>query len=178
MQTLEILHGPESYSLECLTPMRPKRRIEEPPPRALNQGREFIQLTNAPEVKRPAASPKPAPPTPEMLRLLRKPASRGEVPEARVRYSEVYSSTHEKLLLRAEHIEKMDAVRKAFNKRRVHGGQRSLTSSDLVNACLDFAFEHPVPFDQLKDADQVLALLRRSIYLSAIRRWQEFNEAF
>lgn len=199
-RTLEILHGPESYIYDYIQPERRRGRIAEPAGPREDHGRAGIRLKKpgpGPRIAvrthaRPTTSAKPAPPTPamlaalrkpapsspEMLRALRKPVSREEVPAAKVRFSDVYSNAHQKILLRTDHIERMDAVRKAFNKRRAHQAKRSLTTSDLVNACLDFVFEHPIPFDRLDDAEGVRGLLRCSVYLSAVRRWREFNESF
>ena len=183
---LEVLHGPDSYINDYLQPERQRARVAKPVRPKKDHGRAGIQLPKpgpGPAIrvrtpKRWATSPKPAPPPSYMLKSRPKRATLGAVPEARVRYSEVYSNAHQKILLRTDHVEKMDAVRKTFNKERVHGGQRSMTTSDLVNACLDFVFEHPIPFETLTSAEEVVGLVRRAVYLSAISRWRQWTETF
>lgn len=100
------------------------------------------------------------------------------IPEPARSYSELYSNKHEKLLLRADHIDRMDAIRRNFNKQRIHEGRRSLTSSDIVNACLDFVFEHPIPFHRLADADTLRELIAEHVYRDVVSRWRQWNEMF
>jgi hypothetical protein len=99
------------------------------------------------------------------------PASRGE-------YAEVYSTKHERILLRVDHITKMDAIRRSFNSARPHPGKRALTTSDIVNAALDFTFEHRIPLFELQEADGLKELISKSIYRSVLSRWRQFNETF
>ncbi len=54
------------------------------------------------------------------------------IPEPARSYSELYSNENEKLLLRADHIDRTDAIRRNFNKHRIHEGRRSLTTRDTV----------------------------------------------
>ena len=100
------------------------------------------------------------------------------IPEARGGYSDVYSSKHEKLLLRLDHIDRMDAIRRTFNKNRLHESKAPLTTSDIVNACLDFVFEQRVPFHELKDSSELAGLIGNQVYRHAVYRWQQFNERF
>ncbi len=100
------------------------------------------------------------------------------IPEPARSFSELYSNKHEKLLLRADHIDRMDAIRRNFNKQRIHEGRRSLTSSDIVNACLDFVFEHPIPFHRLADADTLRELIAEHVYRDVVSRWRQWNEVF
>lgn len=100
------------------------------------------------------------------------------IPEPARSYSELYSNKHEKLLLRADHIDRMDAIRRNFNRQRIHEGRRSLTTSDIVNACLDFVFEHPIPFHRLADADTLRELIAEHVYRDVISRWRQWNEVF
>lgn len=110
----------------------------------------------------------PAPPRP--------PAD--SIPEVRGGFSEVYSTKHEKLLLRMEHIERMDTIRKAFNRNRLHGAQAPMTTSDLVNACLDFVFQHRIPFHKLAEASDLPRFLAENVYRDAVSRWRQYNELF
>lgn len=108
----------------------------------------------------------------------RQPALDGEIPEPTRQYADLYSNKHQKLLLRSEHIEMMDAIRRKFNKSRLHEERRSVTTSDIVNACLDFVMGHRIPFDRLADADDLPELIGESVYRSAVSRWRQFNEVF
>ncbi len=108
-----------------------------------------------------------------------KPAVREDsIPESRGEYAEIYSTKHERILLRVDHITKMDSIRKTFNGGRMHPGQRALTTSDIVNAALDFAFEHRIPFFELNEADGIKELISKSVYRSVLSRWRQFNETF
>ena len=150
---LEIIHGPESYAPE-------NYRCEDPACQA--HGRTRPQLV-----------PRPRPRTePQAL------AAEESIPESRGEYAEVYSSKHERILLRVDHITKMDAIRRGFNASRLYAGQRALTTSDIVNAVLDFAFEHRVPYSELQAADELKELISKSVYRSVLSRWRQFNERF
>ena len=94
------------------------------------------------------------------------------------KYSEVYSTKHETILLRLDHVERMDDIRRDFNRRKVHTGQRSLTTSDLVNGCLDFVFEHSLPFQQLMSADEVRPFVADHVRRDVVSRWKQWNEVF
>lgn len=118
-------------------------------------------------VHRPRAK-RPAPPA----------ATDESIPESRGEYAEVYSTKHERILLRVDHITKMDAIRKSFNSSRIHPGKRALTTSDIVNAVLDFAFEHRIPFFELQDTDGLKEMISKSVYRSVLSRWRQFNEQF
>lgn len=111
-------------------------------------------------------------------KVARNPEPDGAIPEPTRHYSDLYSNKHQKLLLRSDHIEMMDAIRRRFNKSRLHAERRSLTTSDIVNACLDFVMEHRIPFDRLANADDLPELIGESVYRSAVSRWRQFNEVF
>ncbi|MBI5631626.1 MAG: hypothetical protein HY921_12175 [Elusimicrobia bacterium] len=149
MIELEILRGPESYFPENL---QPTRKI-------------WDRFQAESESSAPARSAKT-------------PSSFDDIPESRGGYAEIYSTKHQRVLLRVDHITKMDAIRKGFNASRLHPGQRSLTTSDIVNGVLDFAFEHRIPFYELQDADGLKDLISKSVYRSVLSRWKQFNEAF
>lgn len=148
---LEIIHGPESYSPEnylCKDPACPAH------------GRGQVA---APPSAAPLALPE---------------AEAGSIPEVRGGFSEVYSNKHEKILLRVEHIERMDAIRRAFNKSRLHPAKSPMTTSDIVNASLDFVFEHRVPYHALRDVQGLPNFIAEHIYRDAVSRWRQWNEAF
>lgn len=100
------------------------------------------------------------------------------MPEPGRFYSELYSNKHEKLLLRADHVDRMDAIRRNFNKQRIHEGRRALTTSDIVNAALDFVFEHPIPFHRLADAEALRELIAEHVYRDVVSRWRQWTERF
>ena len=100
------------------------------------------------------------------------------VPEVRGGFSEVYSNKHEKILLRVEHIERMDAVRKAFNDNRLHPAAAPLSTSDIVNACLDFVFQHRIAFAALKSAQDLPKFIAEQTYRDVLSRWRQWTEAF
>lgn len=100
------------------------------------------------------------------------------IPEVRRSFPEVYSNKHEKILLRVEHIEIMDAIRSAFNMSRLHEGKAPLTTSDIVNSCLDFVFEHRIAFAALKDAHDLPKFIAEHIYQEVLSRWRQWNEVF
>lgn len=156
---LEILHGPDMYwpeNYECKDPGCPvhgrRDAARREPPRA----------PSAPEPRPKAATIVP----------------RESIPEPHGRFSEVYSNKHEKLLLRVEHIERLDAIRKAFNSSRVHSSKAPLTTSDIVNACLDFVLQHRIPFQQLAAAEAIRDLIAEAVCREIVSRWMQYNEAF
>jgi len=100
------------------------------------------------------------------------------VPEVRRGFSELYSNKHEKLLLRVEHVERMDEIRKAFNKARLHPAEPPMTTSDLVNASLDFVFQHRIAFAALKSADDLPKFLAEQVYRDVLSRWRQWTESF
>lgn len=85
--------------------------------------------------------------------LLRQNAAVKQGAEFRHEYSRIYSNKHERLVLRLEHIERMDALLKhhAFERAQEGGGGEPLSISDIVNACLDFVFERPIDFRGIGD---------------------------
>lgn len=147
---LEIIHGPEMYSPDNYACKDPA----------------------CPVHGRGGAVPRrPEPPA-------RPEAPAESVPEVRGGFSEVYSTKHEKLLLRVEHVERMDAIRRAFNKGRLHGAKAPLTTSDIVNAALDFMFEHRLAFSALKDVHDLPKFIAEQVYRDVLSRWRQWNEVF
>ena len=147
---LEIIHGAEMYA--------PENYLCKDPA--------------CPVHGRPEASPRPP------ARPAAPAAAAVSVPEVRGGFSEVYSTKHEKLLLRVEHIERMDAIRKAFNKGRLHGAKAPMTTSDIVNASLDFVLQHRIPFHKLAEAAQLPGFIAEHVYRDAASRWRQWNEVF
>ena len=138
----------------------------------LLQGPDSYNLENYRPVR-------PALPTPEMIKTTVPPIEYRETPPvSQKRYAALYSNKHEKMLLRAEHIETMENIRNWFNKNRTHQGQTALTVSDIVNACLDFVFEHPIPFHRLNCATETHDFISRHIVQTTVSRWKQFHELF
>lgn len=80
-------------------------------------------------------------------------------------FSDVYSNKHEKILLRQDHIDKLEGVCKVFNMCRWDKEhQRALTVSDIVNACLDIVLSYEIPFHTLISVDQVKKLIIYTVY--------------
>lgn len=89
----------------------------------------------------------------------------------------LYSTKHEKLLLKVEHIERMDSIRHAFNSNEFRKPKRKLTTSDIVNAALDFVLDHAT-FHNLGSADDVSKHVASQIYKTTVSRHKQFNEIF
>lgn len=116
---------------------------------------------------RATTSPRPAPPRAEL-----------DFPGPTRRYADVFSNKHEKLLLRVEHVERLENIRNWFNTSRRHPEQPALMVADIVNACLDFAFDHPIPFQRLGGREEIGALVAKHLSQSVVARWRQFNEVF
>ena len=110
---------------------------------------------------------KPLPPSPIQVERARKPHD----------VFQVFSNKEASILVRTDHLEKMDGIRRYFNKRRVHIGQ-SITNSDILNAALDFVFDYRIPFEGLQDADGLKTFIQEHIRRNEIYRWKQFNEVF
>lgn len=81
--------------------------------------------------------------TMDLLRLVASREAQRRVFAVRGRdYSNLYSNRHEKVLMRVEHIERIKDLQRRHAMRVLHEHQGSLTASDVVNASLDFVFEH------------------------------------
>ena len=81
-------------------------------------------------------------------------------------YGWLYSNRHHKFVLREEHIEELKRLVKE------HNGDRSfradaLSMSDIVNAALDFALEHPIAFHCRVSPDTLRESLAREVYRKA-----------
>jgi hypothetical protein len=84
----------------------------------------------------------------------------------RRRYEEIYSNKHDRFVLREEHIAEMKRLMAEHNTDRApHLGP--LTMSDIVNASLDFAFEHPMAFRYLTSTQNLRESLAREVYQRA-----------
>lgn len=74
-------------------------------------------------------------------------------------YSNLYSNRHERLLLRLEHIEKIQEIQRLYAAQRLHEHRDPLTISDVVNACLDALFEFSIPFARAGSATEIQGVI-------------------
>ena len=81
-------------------------------------------------------------------------------------YSELYSNRHDRFVLRDEHVVELKRVMKDYNRARERRFP-PLTMSDVVNAALDFAFEHPVALARLGKPEEYRDALAREVYRKA-----------
>ena len=81
-------------------------------------------------------------------------------------YGELYTSSHDRFVLREEHVAELKRVTAEYNKaheRRIP----ALSMSDVVNAALDFVFEHPVALARLQNPNEFRGDLAKEIYRKA-----------
>ena len=81
-------------------------------------------------------------------------------------YSELYSNRHDRFVLRDEPVLELKRVMKDYNRARERRFP-PLTMSDVVNAALDFAFEHPVALARLGKPEEYRDALAREVYRKA-----------
>lgn len=89
-------------------------------------------------------------------------------------YEELYTNRHDRFLLRGEHVEELKRVVREYNRERSRL-MPALGASDIVNAALDFAFEHPVALARLGEPEQYRDALAREVYRKAYFHFA-FNE--
>ena len=115
--------------------------------------------------KEPVARSSPAAPS------LRELAAEEAVPLFRFdfqrRYNSLYSTGNHKFVLRDEHVEELKRVVRKQNAERPPRLD-PLTMSDIVNAALDFAFEHPAAFNSHVDPSRLSESLGREVYRRAM----------
>ena len=81
-------------------------------------------------------------------------------------YGGLYTNRHDRFVLREEHVAELKRVTAEYNKaheRRIP----ALSMSDVVNAALDFVFEHPVALARLQNPDDFRDDLAKEIYRKA-----------
>ncbi|MDE2141455.1 MAG: hypothetical protein KGJ84_03450 [Elusimicrobia bacterium] len=81
-------------------------------------------------------------------------------------YSRLYSNRHDKFVLREEHIAELKRLVKEHNSDRSFRAE-ALSMSDIVNAALDFALEHPIAFHCRVSPDTLRESLSREVYRKA-----------
>ena len=81
------------------------------------------------------------------------------------RYEGLYTNRHDKFVLREEHVAELKRI--AQERRREHHGRgEGISISDIVNAALDFALEHPMAFQRGSSHD-LRESLAREVYCKA-----------
>ena len=80
----------------------------------------------------------------------------------RKRYEGIYTNKHVKFLLREEHVK---WLRQLVRIRKQNGVQphRLLSMSDVVNAVLDFVFEHRIDLEQLSNPEEAKNVIAHAI---------------
>jgi hypothetical protein len=81
-------------------------------------------------------------------------------------YEGIYTNRHDRFVLRDEHVTELKRIMKDYNRER----QRimpALSASDIINAALDFAFEHPVALARLGMPEEYRDALAREVYRKA-----------
>ena len=81
-------------------------------------------------------------------------------------YSGIYSNRHDKFVLREEHIAELKRLMKEHNG-EYPGRTEAVSMSDIVNAALDFALEHPMAFQYRSNSSNLRDALAREIYRRA-----------
>lgn len=81
-------------------------------------------------------------------------------------YDGLYSNRHERFVLRQEHISTLKRLSKEHARDRFGCGD-PMTMSDIVNAALDFALEHPLAFHASSSPDGLRDALAREVYRKA-----------
>lgn len=83
---------------------------------------------------------------------------------AKREYSDLYSNKHERLLLRVEHIERIKVIQRLHEAHKASEYQDPLTVGDVVNACLDFVFEHAEEFQKLGVPADIRSVIAEEVY--------------
>jgi hypothetical protein len=82
------------------------------------------------------------------------------------RYGGLFSNRHDKFLLREEHIAELKRLVIEHNKENT--GCAALSMSDILNACLDFALEHPAAFRNRRPSTDLRDSLVQEVYRRAL----------
>jgi hypothetical protein len=82
------------------------------------------------------------------------------------RYEGLYTNRHDKFVLREEHVAELKRVITDYNRERP-SLTPALSASDVINAALDFVFEHPVALARLGKPGEYRDALAREVYRKA-----------
>lgn len=81
-------------------------------------------------------------------------------------YGGLYTNRHERLVLREEHVAELRRVVNDYNRARALY-MPALSMSEVVNAMLDFGFEHPVALVRIGKPENYRDALAREVYRKA-----------
>ena len=81
-------------------------------------------------------------------------------------YGGIYSNRHDRFVLREEHISELKRLVKEHNG-EYPGMTEAISMSDIVNAALDFALEHPMAFQYRATPATLRDALSREVYRRA-----------
>jgi hypothetical protein len=81
-------------------------------------------------------------------------------------YGGLYSNRHDKFVLREEHIAELKRLVREHNG-EYPGRAEAISMSDIVNAALDFALEHPMAFQYRATPATLRDALAREVYRRA-----------
>ena len=84
----------------------------------------------------------------------------------RKEYGGIYSNRHDKFVLREEHIGELKRLVKEHNGEYPRLTE-AISMSDIVNAALDFALEHPMAFQYRATPATLRDALSREVYRRA-----------
>jgi len=82
------------------------------------------------------------------------------------RYEGIFTNRHDRFVLRDEHVAELKRVMKDYNRERPRM-MPALSASDIINAALDFAFEHPGALARLGQPEDYRDALAREVYRKA-----------
>lgn len=85
-------------------------------------------------------------------------------------YSGRYTNKGYHFVLREEHYPVLKQLMFEFNDSRLYGSY-PITISDIINACLDFIFEHPLALKSLASENEVRQAIARAIYRKAYSKF-------
>lgn len=115
---------------------------------------ETLEIAARREHRQHVQAPEPPQPRQAVSALFRFPFQK--------RYGGLYSNKHERFVLREEHIAQLKLMVNEHNKDRGKAGPLSM--SDIINAALDFALEHPVAFQYSVQPNHLRETLAREVY--------------
>lgn len=83
------------------------------------------------------------------------------------RYEGIFTNRHDRFVLRDEHVDELKRLMKDYNRDSRPRMTAALSASDIINAALDFAFEHPVALARMGNPDEYRDALAREVYRKA-----------
>lgn len=92
-------------------------------------------------------------------------------------FYDLYSGSKDKpVVLRKQHVDEIDKLRKTLNSKRHYPWQDAVTTSDVVNACLDAVFSRPaLAPERLEKRDKLAELIFDHLQDTSVARWRALN---